>query len=149
MCFYHFVVKIISRGPHSPPRQLCLVLYSFCASFFCIQLQWLIFSSLSYFVAYYRFCYYVIEPNGVVLCYYLRIFNFSFEISLSYLYSHRLVGDFFSLSLEVSMQLFFFPFRRSSLSFFYINITIAAIGWCNNYFFARFNIFIESLYWCL
>ena len=57
-----------------------------------------------------NFCFDIICSYGIILCCYIQRFSFSFEVSSAQPCSSHLMCNFLSLLLEVSKQLFFFPF---------------------------------------
>ena len=103
---------------------------------------------------------------GIVLYCYWKRFSFSFQDSLSlfqFLFSgfpfsfsvprFRILGfhvrDFASLLLELSIQLFFFPFLFPSYCCYVCPYVVSAVIGCNLPFFVLFNIVFESSFWCI
>ena len=114
LCIYHLLVRSNLNFLHNSqlitfPTLLCLVLYSFCANLLHLLIMWLIISSHLPFCCILSILT-LISPYGIVLHYYQKRFHFFLEISLSKPCSSFLVWDFTCLSLEMSLQLFFFPF---------------------------------------
>ena len=75
-------------------------------------------------------------------------FSFSFTASFPYTCPSLFKWDFACLSLEISIQLFFFPFLfpiYCSVD----NYSVSAVTGRYTFFFSLFMLSFESLYWCI
>ena len=139
MFIYYLVVLSKFSLLHNSNRitfltQSCLVFQSFCVSLlhsFSIRLTVSSLTSYNLRLRIINFCFDMIDSFGVVLNCYLKSFSFYFKVSLSWPFLCLFLCNLTSLSLEISKQLFFFPFLLFSFCCFsictYINATAVNI----------------------
>ena len=105
LCIYHLFVWWNFNLLHnsewiSSPTQLYLLLHSFCASLLHLLKMWLVVSSLSslsptlaIFLRIVNFFFDMINPYGIILCYYYIIYP-TYEHSWVCLIPHKYVGHY-------------------------------------------------------